>query len=193
MVIFIIYFIIWIIAGFELGYSLKLYLDYKKEKIKLLSVPTIEENEEEEKDKWDIVYILKNDIDDDIEELRYSLRSLKNFTYNKVWFAGGQSQKLKPDKALSITQKGNTKWERVCYTLKQICENQEISENFWLFNDDFFVMAPNKQYNAYTDGDLAFRILNLEDTCRKRTGYSLLLRQCLFLLKENNLSTVIFS
>ena len=190
MVVFIVYFILWIAIGFEFGYGFKLYLDYRHNRVKYTAIPTIEEEEEEKEERWDIVYVLKNDIDDgNYSELRYSLRSLVNFPHRNVWFAGGQPERLKPDYSFPIDQKGTTKWEKVCYTLKKICENKEISENFWLFNDDFFVMAPNKQYHAYTDGDLAFRILTLEDRQRGRTKYSNILRQCLFFLKQNNLPT----
>lgn len=186
--------IVLLIVGLIIGIVIRGFIDKKEQTPKIhkeFENPAIENflNQKEEEPLWDIVYVLRNDIDDSPEELRYSLRSLKNFKYDKVWFAGGQPKFLRPDRALPINQKGNTKWEKVCYTLRKICENEEISENFWLFNDDFFVMAPNKQYPAYTDGDLAFRILTLEDGQRGRTGYSNILRQCLFFLKQNNLPT----
>lgn len=41
--------------------------------------------------KRDIVYILRNDMGSDAEELRYSLRSVaENFPARNVWFVGGQ-------------------------------------------------------------------------------------------------------
>ena len=187
--------IVLLIVGFAIGIAIRGLIDKKRQTPEVrekFENPAIENflNQKEEEPLWDIVYVLRNDIDDSPEELRYSLRSLENFRYNKVWFAGGQPKFLRPDCALPIDQKGNTKWDKVCYTLRKICENEEISENFWLFNDDFFVMAPNKQYPAYTDGDLAFRVLMLEDRLKKRSSYSNLLRECLMFLKRQGLSTV---
>lgn len=184
-----------LIVGFVIGIAIRGLIDKKRqipEVYEGFENPAIENflNQKEEEPLWDIVYVLRNDIDDSPEELRYSLRSLENFKYSKVWFAGGQSKFLQPDRVLPIDQRGLTKWDKVCYTLRQICENEEVSENFWLFNDDFFVMAPNKQYHAYTDGDLAFRILMLEDRLKKRSSYSSLLRECLMFLKRQGLPTV---
>lgn len=87
---------------------------------------------------YDIVYVLKNDIDS--EELVYSLRSLSNFPHNKVWFYGGNPKGLTPDEGIFFQQSGGTKWERVRNSLIDVCKNDDITENFWLFNDDFFVM-----------------------------------------------------
>ena len=87
MVVFIVYFILWIAIGFEFGYGFKLYLDHRQNRVKYTAIPTIEEEEKEEEkeEKWDVVYVLKNDINN-IEELRYSLRSLKNFTYKEKYY-----------------------------------------------------------------------------------------------------------
>lgn len=89
----------------------------------------------------DIVYILKKDVKSD--ELRYSLRSVcQNFPHDRVWFYGSCPLDIYPDKFIEVDQKGVTTWEKVTYTLKRIFENDELAENFWLFNDDFFIMKP---------------------------------------------------
>lgn len=121
-----------LIVGFVIGIAIRGLIDKKRqipETCEKFENPAIENflNQKEEEPLWDIVYVLRNDIDDSPEELRYSLRSLENFRYNKVWFAGGQPKFLRPDRALSIDQKGRNKWEKVCYTLRKICENEEIS------------------------------------------------------------------
>lgn len=91
--------------------------------------------------KYDIVYILKNNYSS--EELRYSLRSVcENFPYNKVWFYGGKLPDIEPDEYVELIQEGATKWEKVKFTLEQIFRNGNITEDFWLFNDDFFIMKP---------------------------------------------------
>lgn len=113
--------------------------------------------------KYDVVYFLKEA--EHNEELRYSLRSVeKNLRYRNVVFYGGCPVDLKPDKYFRRPQTEHSKWERVRESIKACCENDEISENFWLFNDDFFVMKPMSenmppQYN----GDLKDRIRIVEE------------------------------
>ena len=89
----------------------------------------------------DIVYILKNNLDD--TELIYSVRSVCcNFEYNNIWFAGGIPKNIAADYHFPIEQIGRNKWLKVLYTIKLLCECDKLSDNFWLFNDDFFIMRP---------------------------------------------------
>lgn len=119
----------------------------------------------------DIVYILKEG--PDTESLRYSLRSVeKNWKPGRVWFVGGKPEGLTPDGSIYHTQEGNTKWERVCSSLLRICQREEISEDFWLFNDDFFIMK-NQRHGRFlpmTNGTIWAHIKNIED---QRGGASL--------------------
>ena len=103
--------------------------------------------------KYDIVYILQNDYKSD--EIRYSIRSVcKNFPYRKIWFYGGKPQGIEADQVIEVSQQGANKWERVNNTLREICQNDEITEDFWLFNDDFFVMKKVKKVEPMLDGTL---------------------------------------
>lgn len=96
----------------------------------------------------DIVYVVKDAVYN--EELKYSLRSIeKNFPYNRLWFYGGKPMRFSPDKQVIVNQKGPTKWDNVRDMLKVIAENEEITEDFVFFNDDFFVMKPVKSLPAY--------------------------------------------
>ena len=110
----------------------------------------------------DIVYILKNDVEPD--ELRYSLRSVsQNWTYDRIWFYGGCPEGIKPDKYISVEQKGRTSWERVSYTLAKIFRNEDISENFWLFNDDFYIIhplakPPEDRYFTMVNGTMEYQV-----------------------------------
>ena len=89
----------------------------------------------------DLIYILKADID--TEELKYSLRSVeKNFPINRVWFVGGQPEGLEPDIRLKHEQVGNSKWEMIRSSMWKAVSDERLSEDFFLFNDDFFVMEP---------------------------------------------------
>lgn len=128
----------------------------------------------------DILYLVKNGTEN--EELRYSLRTIeKNFPYGRVWIYGGCPEYIKPDKHVYIYQDviGATKWERTTAMLKLACENKDITDDFWLFNDDFFVTQPiplEVMPNIYS-GDLYKRIVEIEENNRRQIGaYSRRLR-----------------
>lgn len=108
--------------------------------------------------KRDIVYILREDIEP--EELRYSLRSVvKNFPHNKVWFVGGDPKILVPDVALYHKQEGFDKWDRIRNSLWKAIHDERLSEEFYLFNDDFFVMKKFKgEFVNYTEKTLTWRV-----------------------------------
>lgn len=107
----------------------------------------------------DLIYILKADIDTD--ELKYSLRSVeKNFPINRVWFVGGQPEGLEPDIRLKHEQIGNCKWELIRSSMWKAVNDERLSEDFFLFNDDFFVMEPvdTDSFRNFVDGTLERRI-----------------------------------
>lgn len=87
----------------------------------------------------DVVYFVKDGVNND--EFRYSLRSIcKNMKFKRVWVFGGCPKDIVPDVRIRVVQEGRTKWDRVRNMFKMACENKELSEDFVLFNDDFFVM-----------------------------------------------------
>lgn len=90
--------------------------------------------------KPDLVYILKPSSEN--EEFRYSLRSVVKHAknYGKIITIGGQVTGITTDINISLRQVGKTKYDRVNITLKEICLNPLISDNFILMNDDFFLM-----------------------------------------------------
>lgn len=103
--------------------------------------------------KPDVVYILSNDYKSD--EIIYSIRSIcKNFTFGKLWIYGGKPEGIEPDCMVQYSQVGANKWERVNNTLWEICQNDDITPDFCLFNDDFFVMKKVKKVEPMTDGTL---------------------------------------
>lgn len=110
---------------------------------------------------YDIVYILKPDIVPD--ELRYSLRSVdKNFPHRKVFFVCGQPEGFKPDGRIRHKQVGNSKWAMIESSMWEVIRCEEVSDDFFLFNDDFFVMKPFKgDFVNYSDGSLMRRIEEL--------------------------------
>lgn len=107
----------------------------------------------------DLIYILKADID--TEELKYSLRSVeKNFPIGRVWFVGGQPEGLEPDIRIPHVQVGNSKWEMIRSSMWKAVNDERLSEDFFLFNDDFFVMEPvdTDSFRNFVDGTLERRI-----------------------------------
>lgn len=107
----------------------------------------------------DLIYILKADID--TEELKYSLRSVeKNFPINRVWFVGGQPEGLEPDIRIPHKQVGSSKWEMIRSSMWKAVSDERLTEDFFLFNDDFFVMEPvdTDSFRNFVDGTLERRI-----------------------------------
>lgn len=140
--------------------------------------------------KYDIVYILK--AGSSPGELRYSLRSVEaNMDHGKVWFYCGQPDGLRPDESVPSRQIGLSKWERTRYSLRQVCQNDSITKKFWLFNDDFYVMAPMEKAVVYHRGQLEDHIRSIESRRNgRRSGYSGNLRMCMDQLQAAGLTTI---
>lgn len=106
----------------------------------------------------DIIYILKDNIT--TTELKYSLRSVEeNFPHRYVFFVGGQPKGLKPDFAIKHQQIGDSKWAMIKSSMWKAVNCSELSDDFFLFNDDFFVMKPALgSFVNYADRTLSDRI-----------------------------------
>ena len=101
----------------------------------------------------DIVYVVKDAVYND--ELRYSLRSVdENFPHRQVWFIGGKPMYLHPDKQIIVDHRAGNKWDKVRIMFKMIAENNDITEDFVLFNDDFFVLQPVENLPPFSYGTL---------------------------------------
>lgn len=87
---------------------------------------------------YDLVYILKqSDINPD---LKFSLRSIERFcNYRNVWVVGYKPYWVKNVKYLPTVQSGN-KWVNSVTNIVAACNCEEISEDFVLMNDDFFML-----------------------------------------------------
>lgn len=111
----------------------------------------------------DIIYILKPDIKP--EELRYSLRSVeKNFPHRKVFFVCGQPKGFEPDGRIRHQQTGS-KWERIRSSMYEVINTEEVTDDFFLFNDDFFVMKPFEgEFVNYVNRTLGEYVQKLRET-----------------------------
>lgn len=87
----------------------------------------------------DVVYVVRPG--EKNEELRYSLRSLRNLPHGKVWIAGYCPSWVTGVGAIPVsTRPGGHRSAKA--NLTAACEHPEVSESFVYFNDDFFVMQP---------------------------------------------------
>ena len=107
----------------------------------------------------DYVYICR---EGENEELRYSIRSVvKHMPPGKIWVVGG-----KPDwytgNYIPIAQR-MSKARNAISNLSAICSTKEISGDFILMNDDFFVIKPVKTIKQYHGGLLSEKIYLYQD------------------------------
>jgi hypothetical protein len=84
----------------------------------------------------DVVYLCRNG---ENEELRYSLRSLKNIDHGRVWVFGGAPAWLTGVEFVETDQSG-VKRVNTHAALKLACAHPDISDEFILMNDDFFIV-----------------------------------------------------
>lgn len=140
--------------------------------------------------RYDVVYILKNDYNE--EELKYSIRSVvMNFPYRKIVIVGGCPKDIKPDIYIADKQVGVTKWERSTHSLLKALKDERLTENIWLFNDDFFVMDKMKEPKNYFSGSLEKRVQDLKFKNPRGSSYirSLeILKNFLFKQRKDTLS-----
>jgi hypothetical protein len=93
------------------------------------------------------------------EELRYSIRSVaKNMPHENIVVVGG-----KPDwytgKFIPVDSGSSTnKYENTKNNIRHIVESPDISDDFVLMNDDFYVLKPIDQVPYYHNGLLADKI-----------------------------------
>ena len=102
----------------------------------------------------DFVYICR---DGENEELRYSIRSVLNsFPEAKVWLVGGKPEWYSGH-CVPVDQNSN-KYANALKNLKSLCEHPEISNNFVLMNDDFFIIKKINNIDQFYNGLLSDKI-----------------------------------
>lgn len=75
-------------------------------------------------------------------QLRYALRSwVANLPHRRVWIAGYRPPWLTGVRHLPTPQNG-TKYRNTTLAVRAACEHPDVSDEFLLCNDDFFVMEP---------------------------------------------------
>ena len=126
------------------------------------------------------------------EELRYSLRSVeKNLAHRLVWIYGGKPNSIEPDRFVQREPAGKTKWDRVRTMFRDVCLNDDITDDFILMNDDFFVMKKTAKLEAYHRSSLYEHIVRHEQKYNDRVNqYTLQLRKAVRALQDANLPTL---
>lgn len=104
----------------------------------------------------DIVYPIKKTIKN--EDLRYSLRSLCNIEHNKVFIIGELPDWVSEEVYYIPVQQNLDRYEATTNNIKIACQCKELSNNFILMNDDFFII------NKITEADLNLNRGPLKDT-----------------------------
>jgi len=116
--------------------------------------------------KMDFVYICK---DGDNEELRYSIRSvMASFPDAKVWVVGGKPSWYTGN--FIFIQQRSAKYINAINNLKTICSSEDISEEFVLMNDDFYIIEKIKSIETFHGGLLLDKI-NLYKKITSQSGY----------------------
>ena len=82
----------------------------------------------------DVVYIFKEDAENNSEDLRYSLRSLRNLPHNKVFIAGDKPAWATNIRHIPVAQT-KTKGENWSMNLSATVKSLEVSDNFLMMND----------------------------------------------------------
>lgn len=107
--------------------------------------------------KMDIVYLVKEGAYN--PELIYSVRSVcKNLPYNRIWFIGGCPRGIFPDMSHGFRKISNIKTKNTSKMYELICTIDEITDDFMLFNDDFFIMEQMKEMPAQYWGTLSDKV-----------------------------------
>lgn len=92
----------------------------------------------------DVVYILgKGSLSDD-KELKYSIRSLhKNMLDMGAVYVVGEKPKTAPlAKHIPAEDKYPKKWQNMLHKVNLACQDSQITDDFLLMNDDFFMLEP---------------------------------------------------
>lgn len=98
----------------------------------------------------DVVYICR---DGENEELRYSIRSVvQNLPHAKIWVVGGKPSWYKGNH-IKVRQ-NKSKFQNAKANMEAITLSDEISDDFILMNDDFFIVSPIDEVKYYHAGPL---------------------------------------
>jgi len=109
----------------------------------------------------DIVYVVRRG--ERNEELRHSLRSLQNIRHGTVHMAGYMPSWVQEAAYIRVDSHFD-KYRSSTLNLEAACQNPYVSDPFWLFNDDFFVMKKLDTLPIYHRGPVEEVIPYFQET-----------------------------
>lgn len=116
-------------------------------------------------EQMDVVYMVKES--ENNEELRYSLRTLEaHFPHNRVVIVGFKPSWVQNVYHIKVPQDGQTKYKNIDKNWGALLRDDEISDNFVLFNDDFFVIDKVKELPMMYYGSLDEHIADMKKRSR---------------------------
>ena len=93
----------------------------------------------------DVVYTVGgNGKNNDYKALKYSIRSLDNINYNKLWIIGDNISYLTPEIQINYPDNQINRYASVCNKIIECCNNNNISDPFIYMNDDFYFLEPQE-------------------------------------------------
>lgn len=133
----------------------------------------------------DCVYICRSGNN---EELRYSLRSIENnLHYDNVWVVGDAPSWYRGN--ILRTKQSGAKYTMARVNLFALADSKEISEQFILMNDDFFIMKRFELLPTWHGGLLEERI---KDRMRRYPGsYNEMLRETYMKLQKMGIQGIL--
>lgn len=139
----------------------------------------------------DLVYIVKES--ERNEDLRYSLRSVAKFVKcSNVWIVGYKPSWVTNVRYIPVKQTSN-KWKNSVKNIQAACENNEISKDFILMNDDFFAIKPITDLRASTNVSMGLLDKQIAAYKGKITGWAKAFQQVSELLEELNIKKPYYS
>ncbi len=131
----------------------------------------------------DIVYLFKEDPGNNSEELRYSLRSLKNIPHNKVFIVGEKPAWAVNVEYIPVPQSG-TKRQNVKRNRYAAVNSELLSDDFILMNDDFFFMKPISSMPTLNFGRIEDVLRQYNDRYPEGSDYIATMTQQYDMLRE---------
>lgn len=136
----------------------------------------------------DIVYLFKQDLENDSEELRYSLRSLKNLPHDKVFIVGEKPSWVKNVEFIEVSQTG-TKYQNVMLNLLATVKNEQVSNDFTVMNDDFFIAKALPELPNLNFGEMQQVIAWYVERYPEGSGYIERMKMLYDALRERGIET----
>jgi hypothetical protein len=104
-------------------------------------------------EEMDVVYICRSGPN---EELRYSIRSVEqNLPHRNIWVIGQKPEWYKGN--FIEVDNANAKYSNARANLDTLVKTKQISDDFVLMNDDFFIIRKINKISYFYDGTLLER------------------------------------